>query len=200
MKTLAFFILTLFHFTVTSQILDDTIVNIHKQNLDTESENLLLDKRDGKTYKTVKIGNQIWMAENLNFKTISGNWCYEDLNYYCDTYGRLYNWETAMYVCPNGWHLPSKEEMEILLANVDSIDTYASLLPKGNSGFDNILSGRFFKSYGFTGIGFESGYWTSSTHNDKTAWLLYITVGKNTNFSGTSNTTDWGYSVRCLKN
>ena len=72
------------------------------------------DPRDGKTYKTVKIGNQVWMAENLNYDAGSGSWCYED----CSQYGRLYNWETAKGVAPQGWHLPSKSEFETLLNNL----------------------------------------------------------------------------------
>ena len=67
------------------------------------------DPRDGKTYKTVTIGNQTWMAENLDYKEESSQ-CYDQ------KYGRLYYWEKAKEVCPPGWHLPSSAEW-MTLAN-----------------------------------------------------------------------------------
>lgn len=85
------------------------------------------DTRDSKVYNWVKIGNQIWMAENLNYtgsgiQHITDNsewydnsdydgWCYYDNNEnYADTYGILYQWEAAKTACPEGWHLPTDEE------------------------------------------------------------------------------------------
>ena len=100
-------------------------------------EGVLKDSRDGKSYRTVTIGMLTWMAENLNYET-SGSYCYNDDSDYCDKYGRLYTWATAMDsasesngagcgygkmctptypvkgVCPDGWHLPSFGEWETL--------------------------------------------------------------------------------------
>jgi uncharacterized protein (TIGR02145 family) len=157
------------------------------------------DSRDGKTYKTVKIGNQIWMAENLAFKADSGYWAYNNDTSNVPKYGYLYNWETAKTVCPAGWHLPNKEEFETLLNNFGGSGetAYKDLLPGGSSGFSAQFGGCFnFESFG--GIGEFTFFWSSSPDFEETAWnlLLYTTnsiAGKSFGYR------TWGFSVRCLK-
>jgi len=95
----------------------------------------LLDERNGQTYETVQIGNQCWIAENLNIGTmINGGlnqtnnttiekYCYNNDELNCDTYGGLYQWNEMMHyvttestqgICPIGWHLPSEDEFKTL--------------------------------------------------------------------------------------
>ena len=85
-----------------------------------EQHGTLHDARDGKTYRTVTIGSQTWMAENLNFE-MAESYCYADEPHYCRKYGRLYLWRAAMDACPEGWHLPSKEEYATLIEFVGGV-------------------------------------------------------------------------------
>ncbi|MCL2261036.1 MAG: hypothetical protein FWC15_06755 [Fibromonadales bacterium] len=112
-----------------------------------QQKGTLTDPRDGKKYKTVKIGTQTWMAENLNYHGTDGylGLCHGDEPQEkikkpenCKKYGRLYGRkEVAQYyqdsssnmiiirqkeVCPEGWHLPSHEEWVKLLNFVDGKD------------------------------------------------------------------------------
>ena len=73
------------------------------------------DNRDGEIYNYVKIGNQYWLSENLRFEPDSGKyWAYNNDETDVILYGYLYSWETAINVCPTGWHLPSNAEWKEL--------------------------------------------------------------------------------------
>jgi len=148
---------------------------------------------ENKTYKTVIIGTQTWIAENLNFETTSGNSsCYDDNPANCDKYGRLYDWATAMSldiscnnescqsqigtkhrgICPEGWHIPSTNEWRELYnyANCEH-NGYKSGGPyclKATNEWPNCTIGNCsWDTYGFTALpgGSYGGAFSSSDFN-----------------------------------
>ncbi len=137
------------------------------------------DSRDGKTYKTAKIGNQVWMAENLNYDAGDGSYCYNDSSINCSKYGRLYTWETAKKAVPPGWHLPSKSEFERLLSYLgdDSRTTYQQIIEGGGSNLNVLFGGWRGNSGGCYGIGSGANFWSSAEYGNHNAWVLNVNSG-----------------------
>ena len=150
------------------------------------------DTRDNKTYGYVTICSQTWMAKNLNYKT-DGSKCYgdssgDDGQGYCDTYGRLYNWSTAMNlspncnsstcsdqinsphrgICPYGWHIPSNDDLSILEDYIGDFSTAGKYL-KAASGWNSCspISGNCYEQ------GEKSFHW----RNVEIAPLRYLPAG-----------------------
>ncbi|SHH68533.1 major paralogous domain-containing protein [Fibrobacter sp. UWH9] len=109
------------------------------------AQDVLKDSRDNQEYRTVKIGSQIWMAENLSFAA-EESWCYTRFGYDCRKYGRFYNWDVAKNVCPAGWHLPTAEEFDLLFESVGGRDSAAVKL-KSAEGWSHYGNGS--DEYGF---------------------------------------------------
>jgi len=143
-----------------------------------------IDPRDGKKYRTVKIGKQVWMAQNLNYEA-EGSKCYNNDSAKAKKYGRLYDWETAMKACPEGWHLPSDAEWDELINYAYSHGLKASSgwnndAFTGNSangsdvyGFSALPGGKGEGFGGFSSIGDEGNWWSSSSR----CWYMFGNMG-----------------------
>jgi uncharacterized protein (TIGR02145 family) len=119
-----------------------------------EMDNYFCDNRDNKAYKITTVGTQVWMAENLNYNA-NGSKCYNDLDSYCATYGRLYNWNTALTVCPEGWYLPT----------INELDTFM-----GINGFATLLGGFGHPDGSFGSVGYSGIWWSSTEYGSYSAY------------------------------
>ena len=142
-------------------------------------EDWMVDPRDRQLYKVVTIGEQTWMAHNLNYETDAGSYCYNDSVKYCKKYGRLYTWAAAMDstgtwttngkgcgygktctptypvrgVCPEGWHLPDTTEWKTLFDAVGGKGT-AEIMLKSTEGWNDYgrTSGNGSDTYSFSAL------------------------------------------------
>ena len=178
------------------------------------------------TYKTVVIGDQTWMAANLNYATPRGSLCYGDDTSNCVQYGRLYDWATARKVCPDGWKLPSRADWTTLANFVDkengvygaakklkSKSGWSGYRMDGSSanGTDNygfsalsgggrLVLGECCNNIAYSGVGGYEGYWWTDTEYDSERAYGVKMTGLYDNVGGTLGPKESGYSVRCLKN
>jgi uncharacterized protein (TIGR02145 family) len=115
------------------------------------------DPRDGRRYRTVLIGKQIWMAQNLKFNYF-GSKCYKDKPETIEEYGWFYDWETAKKAVPPGWHLPSYEEWETLINFVGGIYLDSETVTVWDIAGKKLKSKYAWESYGNTGNTDDYGF------------------------------------------
>ena len=175
------------------------------------------DARDGQVYKYTTIGDQVWMAENLKYD--DGSVCAEKT---CSSKGRIYGMQNALLACPDGWHLPSRDEWKKLFNDVGGSDSAGYRL-KATEGWTPLNPG--WASNGTDDCGFtllpipasstatnggggnkHDGYiallWTSSrgTSNDYTMDGVFFETQTLEARTMTYYDT-WDYlSIRCVKN
>lgn len=179
----------------------------------------LADSRDGKSYKTVKIGSLTWMAENLNYGnsavatgSIDSSFCYDGIPANCEKYGRLYQEYAATAVCPEGWRLPTADDWRDLTTTAKSEfgDDNGSLRAVGEwentifgdnvtatnaSGFSALPAGYRAKTGECDGEGTKAYFWGEDNMNHY-AWILsnQYDMEKESMQRGY-----YAYAVRCVK-
>jgi uncharacterized protein (TIGR02145 family) len=118
------------------------------------------DSRDGNVYNIVEIGNQTWMAENFAYKPADGFWAYNNDESNVSTYGYLYTIDTAISICPDGWHVPSIDEWEELFNYLGGTEQAGNKMKEaGGAHWDSEDYGNknITNSSGFTAL--PGGYW-----------------------------------------
>lgn len=173
--------------------------------------NTLTDLRDNNAYKTVIIGEQIWMAENLNYKykDESKSVCYNDSAKYCDSYGRLYVKEIKDIVCPDKWHLPDSLEWEKIIQIAGEkngpLKADSSWAPWQNketngtneTGFSALAAGmRTALGSGYGEINRKARFWMAGKINRHVAIDIFNDDAPDYLFTSDGVP---AYSIRCLK-
>ncbi|MCQ2063288.1 MAG: fibrobacter succinogenes major paralogous domain-containing protein [Fibrobacter sp.] len=186
----------------------------------------LKDSRDGQVYKTVKIGDQVWMAQNLNYADSvatpalkASSWCYDNDPEKCAVAGRLYTFAAAVDslnmpkdsespitgICPDGWHVPSFEEWTTLMENAYCGDLKAKTgwseweTSSDMYGFSALPGGQRGDRDAAMDEYFYSGRFATfwtSTTDGKNAYNVLMDINCDITEYGVN---DLGYSVRCIQ-
>ncbi|MEM9983002.1 MAG: FISUMP domain-containing protein, partial [Bacteroidota bacterium] len=154
------------NYTVTVRDANDCEVTVDITGTSLEQ---FTDTRDDQVYRVVKIGDQIWLGENLNYITNDDSFCYDDEAANCAEDGRLYTWDAAREAVPAGWKLPARSDINDLIEALggDDQDAAVAMRMGGSSGWEEQLAGRFGASYGNQDV--EGTYWLSNEVNDTEA-------------------------------
>lgn len=189
-KAILIFALTLYHFIGSSQ-----------------ETGTLTDPHDGKVYKTVKIGTQWIMAENLAHKPENGvYWGDYRLDRvdssYLEKYGYIYDFKTANAIAIPGWHIPTVDEWKELRKYLggDSKKVYYAIIEGGSSGFNALLSGLP-NMLGFINAqGKMTGFWSSTKHGNGGYGMSLSAPGKFTApVVSIGISVAYGFNVRLFK-
>ncbi len=182
----------------------------------------MTDMRDAQEYKTTQIESQVWMAENLNYK-VAGSYCYDDSEINCDTYGRLYPWLLAtdsaqksdaipsgvQGLCPEGWHLPSKGEWQILESFISetagndngpvlqATSGWGDYNGYDDLGFAALPSGIRYLDGSYERSG-KSAYWLSTSYLERgySTWEVSPSLGY---LRESDWTRSYAVSIRCIQ-
>ncbi|WP_437723928.1 FISUMP domain-containing protein [Sorangium sp. So ce861] len=179
------------------------------------------DARDGQAYRWVRIGEQIWTAQNMAYETPEGSWCRGDEPAGCDRWGRHYEAPAAMNACPAGFRLPSDADWHVLETMVGVLeeelprtgwhgtDAGAQLKARG-AWRDSDATDRWGFAAEPAGIRLWQGawttddddditsFWTSTPEDDGRWWVRILGHFKDGIYRVTGDGRDAG-SVRCVK-
>ena len=180
----------------------------------------IVDSRDGKVYKTVKIGDQVWMAQNLSYK-MNGRFCYKNSVRYCNIYGGLYLWSAVVGdseskcesresckiqgICPDGWHMPDTTEWSKLYSTMGK-SGYAMQakgfenwpLATDDYGFSALPAGNWFND-GFYNMGFTGDFWLTTRKDGGEPYYWNLDYDADRSGFKTLISSQMRLSIRCIK-
>jgi uncharacterized protein (TIGR02145 family) len=181
---------------------------------------------EGQTYHTILIGTQYWLKENMNVGTMINadenqanngfieKYCPDNNLDNCTIYGGFYQWDEAMQyvttngakgICPNGWHIPTINEFNSLIAAVGNDGNALKEIGQGGgpgtgtntSGFSALISGYRLPSGIFWETDISSTFWSSTVSDTISSYQMYLFSYDNSINVG-NFTKDFGYGIRCM--
>jgi len=160
------------------------------------------DTRDGKYYKIVEINGKTWFAENANYSDVPACWCYENSDIECEKNGRLYTYDAAKKVCPQGWRLPTDLEFIQLVNSAGSTgaEKITALCSDEFNGFDLQFAGWRSSKGLYFGRGNKAGYWLDYSTKKKKVPVMFIDKSAQSAEIINIKKLEKFYSVRCIKN
>jgi uncharacterized protein (TIGR02145 family) len=173
------------------------------------SQDKFTDKRDGNVYRTITIAGATWMAENLKHKANTGAFFFDNDSNNSEVYGVLYEWETAVNVCPSGWHLPSGKEFQALFNHFQQNENWGKIASDPSS-FGIQFGGMQDYEGTFSEMDESAYYWTATEYDKGNAeYFSYLIIDDKpvidisrkediADIHGTEKSNK--YSVRCIKN
>ena len=185
-------------------------------------DGVMVDPRDGQEYRTIGIWKQTWMAENMNYTDATEltvlrgrTWCYDDDPEKCNEYGALYGCAAAREVCPDGWRLPVRADVDSLIAFYQEIGWYRGTELRSATGWTNYdgesTNGSDFSGFTLLPAGLKNGDGSYEGEGHE-AWLWYDAgceddvrrYGVFANYEGFfgywyKDDAEAGYYVRCIK-
>lgn len=183
---------------------------------DTRTNETIVTDIDGHIYRTVKIGNQTWMAENLRVTRYrngdpipnisdatswrictTGAYCnYNNDSTYVIPHGRLYNWYAIndnRSLAPAGWHIPRDEEIMALIHWLEEHSSDAEQIKTtGLSGY------RFYTGVSYHTMGFNGYWWSTTSSFEMYNWSPRLFTGF-ADVQRNQYESNYGLSVRCIK-
>lgn len=219
-------------------------------NSNNNTTGFFTDSRDMQTYKIVTIGNQTWMARDLNYETdnsysYDNRYCFSEAR--CNRHGRVYTWAMAMDsagiwsvngkgcgssstcaaldpirgICPDGWHIPTKDEFQRLINFVggegkgrdlksadgwyENHDTYheGNYYYKGNGtdtyGFSASPSFAIYANGSNRGEGRAAVFWSTTAYGNDSVYAMFMSADNNTVVTGIQSKKCM-FAVRCIQN
>lgn len=189
----------------------------------------MTDSRDSRSYKTLKVGKQLWIAENLHY-TSANSWCYNNQDQNCDEFGRLYTWNDISNACPTGWHVPSVSDFwtytqhplspsitsneswqeggqassySSVYPRIDGLEIKAAGMKNASGGFEfmNRVGGMWFSDESSAGNVYVKAYGNTSNQSwtTDTPTDEFTDIGTNKHPSAYRVSKSYAFPIRCVK-